>query len=46
MKARTQSTTKKGKVTSGKMDIETALKFKDKLSEIYPNDNHKIVICD
>lgn len=46
MRARTQSTSVKGKVTSGKMDLETALKFKDKLNKIYPNDSHKVIITE
>lgn len=44
MKARTQSTSDKGTVTSGKMELETALKYKDKLKEMYPNDEHRILI--
>ena len=46
MRARIISKTPKGKVTSGKMDLETALKFKDKLNEIYPNDSHKVIITE
>lgn len=46
MRARIISKTPKGKVTSGKLELEVALKMQSKLEKLKPNDKHKIVICE
>ncbi len=46
MRARIISKTPKGKVTSGKLELEVALKMQSKLEKLKPNDSHKIVICE
>lgn len=44
MKARVKSTTAKGTVKSGKLELETALKMQSFLEKNKPNDKHEIYI--
>ncbi len=44
MKARIISTTAKGQIKSGKLDLETALYMKERLVKDYPHHQHKIHI--